>query len=255
MLDEFVAQAEQGFATERVPGVIASLVNVGDQLWIESDDEFFGVDNATRIVWLVGALLERVALDERCHLLKGAINDASSIATPVLLVRRLIRSLGVPTETSTQATLPDELDERQALISIECAKELEQTAAEKVGRAAVAGDLWSLPRLLWVLAEWRRWGYPDAVRGWLEGVLGDDEQLGRFLVAVRSKRVTTTGVRYRLDPRWVDDYTPREDVAEAVRRLRAAREEGDVADACDQYLTELEMLEHGNDPEARFDWN
>jgi hypothetical protein len=227
---------------------------MGDQLWIESDDEVLGVDNETRIVWLIGGLLERVAPDDRCGLIKAAIRESHSIGTPVLLVRRLIRSLGVPTEASTQATPPEQLDERQALVSIECATELEKVAAEMISGAAAAGALWGLPRLLWVLAEWRRWGDPDAVRAWVGGVVAENEQLEQFLVTVRSKRVTTEGVKYRLDPRWLDDYARRDELAGAIRRLRVALQEGDAADACDQYLLELDMLEQGKDPEVRFDW-
>jgi predicted KAP-like P-loop ATPase len=46
MLDELSAQAEHGFAPEHVAGVIKSLTNIGDMLWIESDNEFMGVDTS-----------------------------------------------------------------------------------------------------------------------------------------------------------------------------------------------------------------
>ncbi|MEJ7792000.1 MAG: hypothetical protein WKF65_08535 [Gaiellaceae bacterium] len=104
MLDELNAQAEHGFTSEHIPGVIKSLTNIGDKLWIASDDEFFGVDNESRIGWLVGGLLERLPVEERCDLLRAAIAEAESVGTPVLLVRRLTRSLAVPTESSTKAT-------------------------------------------------------------------------------------------------------------------------------------------------------
>ncbi|MEJ7792001.1 MAG: hypothetical protein WKF65_08540 [Gaiellaceae bacterium] len=65
--------------------------------------------------------------------------------------------------------------------------------------------------------------------------------------------MTSSGARYRLDPRWLDDYAARADIASAVRRVRDAIEEDDLARACDQYLLELQMLEEGRDPEARFD--
>ena len=119
-----------------------------------------------------------------------------------------------------------------------------------VAGAAANGALWGVDRLLWILAEWQRWGDPNAARTWIAGVLDDDEQLRALMSSVLSVRMTSSGARYRLDPRWLDDYADRADVAAAVRRVRAATEEDDPARACDQYLLELQMLEQGKDPEA-----
>lgn len=219
-----------------------------------SDHEFFGLGNEDRLTLLISELLRQIPEHERCSAVKAAIEKADSIATPVLLARRLIRGVGAADGGSTKTTPPSELDERQALISIACAQEIEQAAADLIARAAANHRLLSVPRLDWVLAEWRRWGEPDAVRQWMAGVVKDDEKLARFLLAMRSERVTTKGVRYRLDPRWLDDYVDREEVAVAVRRLRATLKHEDAAATCDQYLLELEMLEQGKDPESRFDW-
>jgi predicted KAP-like P-loop ATPase len=71
MLDELNAQAEAGFALEDIPGVVKSLTSIGDKLWIETDDEFMGVDNETRIVWLIGGLLDRVPEKERLRAAEG----------------------------------------------------------------------------------------------------------------------------------------------------------------------------------------
>ena len=73
------------------------------------------------------------------------------------------------------------------------------------------------------------------------------------VTAVSSPQRTSGGIRYRLDPRWVDRYAERADVAATIRRLRKVTEDDDVAAACDQYLTELEMLDQGKDPDVRFD--
>jgi predicted KAP-like P-loop ATPase len=257
MLDELAAQAEAGFAAEVIPGVIKSLTSIGDKLWIEEDDEFMGIDNPTRIVWLIGGLLARVPQGDRCDLLKAAVREAQSVGTPALLVRRLVRGFGVPPESSIQATPEEQLDTREAQISADCARELEQLAAERIAAAAAVADsqIWTVERPLWLIGEWRRWGDPATVRTWFETVLADDEQLAKCLVAIRSQRVTTKGVRYRLDPRWLDEYAARDEVANAVRRLHGAVEQSDVAEACEQYLAELKMLEEGKDPEVRFDWD
>jgi hypothetical protein len=46
----------------------------------------------------------------------------------------------------------------------------------------------------------------------------------------------------------LDDYASRDDVAAAIRRLRAHSDDTEVVEACDQYLVELKMLEDGKDP-------
>jgi hypothetical protein len=53
----------------------------------------------------------------------------------------------------------------------------------------------------------------------------------------------------------LDDYASRDDVAAAIRRLRAHSDDTEVVEACDQYLVELKMLDDGKDPEVRFDWD
>jgi hypothetical protein len=193
-----------------------------------------------------------VPVDERCDLVREVIRNAQSVGTPTLLVRRLVHGLGVTTESSTHATPPEELDERHARVSIDCAKKLERAAAERIARGAADVQLWNVQRVGWVLAEWRRWGDPDAVSTWLSSVLADEAQVAPLVLALRSERATPDGIRYRFDPRWLDDLAPRNDVVGAIRRLRASTQDEAVAGACDQYLLELEMLEQGRDPE-RFD--
>jgi hypothetical protein len=254
MLDELVAQAEEGFSAGDAPTVIKTLIDMGDKLWLDGDDEFFGANNPTRIVWLVGGLLDRVERENRCELLTDAIRDAHSVGTPTLLVRRIIRGLGVGDKSSTRDTSPTELDERNALVDAECAVALEAVAAERIAAAAESGQLFTTDRMLWVLAEWGRWGDVEAPKDWVARVLAQNDTLSRFLLAARGERISSDGLRYRLDPRSIDPYSARQDVIAAVRRLRETIDDGsDVAVAADQYLLEYEMLEGGSDPE-RASW-
>ena len=251
MLDELIAQAEEGFDPASIPRVIKSLTNIGDRLWFESYDEPFGVDNQTRIVWLIGGLLERIAPADRCSTLHEAIADAESIATPALLLRRLVRSLGVADDASLHTTPSDALDERDALISIDCATRLEQLVARKIATAASSRDVWNAPRLRWLLAEWSRWeGDAGAVRTWFRHVLGNDEELGLLLRAFAIDNPDASGANLRLDPRWLDDYAPWNDVAQAVLRLRGVPLDDATMRARDRYLTELAILQ-GDEPNER----
>jgi predicted KAP-like P-loop ATPase len=251
MLDELIAQAEEGFDPASIPRVIKSLTNIGDRLWFESYDEPFGVDNQTRIVWLIGGLLERIAPADRCSTLHEAITGAESIATPALLLRRLVRSLGVADDGSLHTTPSDALDERDALISIDCATRLEQLVARKIATAASSRDVWNAPRLRWLLAEWSRWDADaGAVHTWFRHVLGNDEELGLLLRAFAIDTPDASGANLRLDPRWLDDYAPWNDVAQAVLRLKGVPLDDATMRARDRYLTELAILQ-GDEPNER----
>ncbi len=165
MLDELISQAETGISLEDAPSLIRSLIDIGDELWIGSDEEFMGVDNGSRIVWLIAALLERIPEAERCTVVEESINSARSVSTPVLLVRRIDRSIGVADEGSARS-LEAGQDDSQALVPVGCATGLERAACARVTAAAAGGTIYSVPRLTWVIAEWFRWGDPDDVKRW-----------------------------------------------------------------------------------------
>jgi predicted KAP-like P-loop ATPase len=252
MLDELTAQAEEGFDPASVPRIIKSLTSIGDRLWTDSGDTPLDVDNQTRIVWLVGGLLERIDPDDRCATLHGALAEADSLATPALLVRRLLRSLGVPDDASAHTTRRDALDERHALISIDCAMRLERLVARKIASAAASIGLWDIPCLPSLLNEWRRWDTDQAVfRAWFRDILDNDEELGCLLCALAHEEPTRLGMRYRLDPRWLDGYATWSEVAHAVTRLDGVALDDATARARDQYLTELSILQQGDDPNTR----
>jgi predicted KAP-like P-loop ATPase len=252
MLDELIAQAEEGFDPASIPRIIKSLTSIGDRLWVEIDDEPFGVDNQTRIVWLIGGLLERIAPADRCSTLHEALADAESIATPALLVRRLLRSLGVADDASLLTAPSDALDERHALISIDCGMRLEQLVARKIAIAAASDAVWDAPRVRWVLGEWGRWeGDAGALPTWFRHVLANDEQLGRLLRSFATEQPAASGRNYRLDPRWFDEFAPWNEVAEAVLRLEGLPLDDSTMRARDRYLTELAILEQGDDPNER----
>jgi predicted KAP-like P-loop ATPase len=247
MLDELIGQAQK-FDQEAIPGVIAELLSRGDALWIDSDEEGLGVGNDYRIWWLLEPLIDRIERGQRVELLTDAIRNSRSVSTPVRVVVSLGYAFGIEGGSIRDVQVQEGMEDR-ALIASAGVAELEEEAARRLGEAAVAGELLDAPSAVWVLGRWAAWTDEDTVRAWLDLVRADDDQLGRLLLAFLQRRRTRRGeTRYRLNPAWFDPYVDRGKLATDVHRLQA-NATGDVAEAVNQYLAELEILESGGDPD------
>jgi predicted KAP-like P-loop ATPase len=249
MLDELVGQTDR-FDAAGIPELIASLLSMGDRLWIESDEQFLSAGNDLRIWWLIERLLGRIDNEERGPVLARGIDQARSIATPVRVVVALGRWFGLDGGSIRDANVAEGL-EQSALVDSATLLQLETSAARRIKRSAQDGQLFGVPSAPWVLARWACWSTADEVREWLNGVRSDDEQLGRLLVAFLHSSQTRTGeIKHRLNPRWFEQYTDLDEFANDVRHLQPSAS-GDVAVAVAQFLAELEILASGRDP----DWS
>jgi predicted KAP-like P-loop ATPase len=254
MLDELIGQAEKGFAQEHIAGVVGSLIDIGDRLWIGTDNDRnpFGTDNPSRITALVGDLLRRLSDDDRLPTMMKAVEGAASVTTPVLIVRRLESGLGVPVEKSIGELSPGQVQEEGGFVTATGALQLEQSAVHRIKEGAQRDELLAAPKLLYVLGEWTRWGDLADVKAWMDSVRSDDRQLARFLLAVRSLHVSERRRYYRINPRWFDGYVIPHELAKDVSRLAQAAE-GETRECCDQFLKELQLIDAGKNPDELFD--
>jgi predicted KAP-like P-loop ATPase len=247
MLDELVGQAGR-FEAAALAELIAVLVSVGDELWIESDDQFLGGGNDLRIWSLVEALLARINKADRAPLLVRAIEEGDSVATPVRIVASLGHWFGLEEGSIRDVQIAAGMDD-SALIDSAALRQLEEAAGRRIARAAQDGQLFATPRAPLVLTRWAAWANDADVRAWVDGVRADDERLGRLLVAFLQTATTRSGeIVHRLNPRWLERYADRAALANDVRRLEPSAA-GEVAVAVAQFLTELDMLERGQDPD------
>jgi predicted KAP-like P-loop ATPase len=247
MLDELVGQARR-FDVAALPELIAGLVSVGDQLWIEEDEEFMGGGNDLRIWSLLQELLQLVDRDERTPLLLRAVERADSVALPVRIVTSLGRWFGAEAGSVRDVQVAPSMDEN-APVDSEGVRQLEEAAARRIARAGEDGQLFATPLLSVVLARWGAWAGEADVRVWIDGVRADDDRLGRLLVAFMQTGNTRTGeVVHRLNPRWFEHYVERDSLADDVRRLEESAS-GEVAVAVAQFLAELDILARGGDPD------
>jgi predicted KAP-like P-loop ATPase len=247
MLDELVGQTGR-FETAALADLIAVLVSVGDELWIEGDDQFLGGGNDLRIWSLLEALLARIGKADRVTVLVRAIEEGGSVAMPVRVVTSLGHWFGVDEGSIGDVQVATGMDEN-ALVDSAAVRVLEEAAARRIARAAEDGQLFATPRAPLVLARWAAWANHADVRAWVDGVRADDERLGRLLVAFLQTPTTRSGeIVHRLNPRWFERYVDRASLADDVRRLEPSAA-GEVAVAVAQFLTELDMLERGQDPD------
>jgi predicted KAP-like P-loop ATPase len=248
MLDELVAQSDD-FVQATNPGVVCAILDVGDELWLPNDDEFWGIDNPTRLTVLVGELLRRMPAKARAPALIKAIEGARSVTTPALVVRRLSSGLGIPVAESARTSQVTPEQESQGLVTVDELRHLEQSAVHRIRGAADSGDVFNAPRLMLVLGEWLRWGDRDDVSGWVDEVRSDDDNLSRLLLAVRSERASGRGRYYRINPAWFDRLAERDELAKDVRRLLKGSPTPDVEATARQFLKELKVLEGGKNPD------
>jgi predicted KAP-like P-loop ATPase len=247
MLDELVGQAVR-FDEGSLPNLIGVLVSIGDRLWIEADEKFLGAGNDVRIWWLLQELLPRINKDDRVAVLVRAIEQSEAVAMPVRAVGALEHSFGVEEGSIRDAAIGAGMEER-ALVESAGIRQLEETAARRVARAAEDGQLFAAPRFGALIARWADWASLDDVKEWIDQVRADDEQLGRFLVAVLHTETSRNGeVVHRLNPRWLERYVDRAQLADDVRRLQPSAT-GDAVAAVDQFIAEFDMLSRGEDPD------
>jgi predicted KAP-like P-loop ATPase len=247
MLDELIGQASR-FDAAALPDIIGVLVSIGDQLWIEGDEQILLAGNDVRLWLLLQELLSRIGKDERVPVLVRAIEESQAIAMPVRVVAALQHWYGVEEGSIRDVQVAANADEH-ALIDSAGIRRLEETAAERIARAAREGQLFLAPRISVVLARWADWASLDDVKSWVDEVRGGDDLLGQLLVAYMQTGTNRNGEAvYRLNPRWLERYVDPAGLVEDVRRLEPSAV-GDTAVAVTQFLAELQMLEEGQDPD------
>jgi predicted KAP-like P-loop ATPase len=252
MLDELAAHPQK-FDVAAIPGIIRELLSRGDELWLDNDDEPLGVGNDYRIWWLIEALLDRLERDDRQGLLNEAVRASRSVSTPVRVVVALAYAFGVDGGSIRAAQVAEGMEER-ALVSSAAIAELEDAAAARIAEAAAGSVLFDAPMAPWVIGRWAEWSAEADVRDWFDAARADDAQLGRLLLSFLQKAVMPNGeTRHRLNPAWFDRYVDHDSLAADVHRLKKTAI-GEVVEAVAQFLSELDALASGRDPDHPLRW-
>lgn len=245
LLVRLMDHVEEGIPDARIPSVIQSLLDVGDEL-IEPANKYgkFDLDNLHRVSRPVNGLLERVGAERRVDVLGSAIRSGNAVAVQLSL-------LWILEAKATGATDSGE----SALLSTAEVDELKSDWLSQVRALSEKENFLKHPELRRLLKGWQQWGGEAEVRVWCEEALKSDEILliflSGFLQFSSSGAIGDSTVSYQpqLNPNWLKGYLDTVECADRLRELQKKDEVPNFAQvAVSQYLKEFDMLQEGKNP-------
>lgn len=243
LLERLTDHVENDIPQEHLPVFMDVLLDVGDQLLIESDKQgAFDPGNDVRIRRLIYHLVKRITSVDRLHVLKTAIEAGSALYIQSSFLYRLIKE--------AEKESPE-----QRLMELTDLKIMTQLWIDKV--RSQESRLLHNEELPYLLHCWRTWGNADEVRAWCEEATSSTEGLLAFLKQFITFSTSSTRgdwavkKRMRLSPKAVEVFLDIPTVVSRVNALKIAREiPAAAAEYVDRFLKEVEMVKEGKDPDS-----
>jgi predicted KAP-like P-loop ATPase len=256
VIDRLNDYAEEEIAEDDIPYVVEALFRVGSEL-MRPEDRGRGMSdfgNDIRLSRLLFTLLRRFdERDRRYEILREAIEDGYSVS---------LADHHIGTLCQQQGRLGGEAKpEERWLITADQLDQLEDVVLDMIRDAADDDTLLDEPELWSILGGWLAWtDEKGEVRDWVEArIEEDDEALLRLLEAAKKEfKAQTLGSfaireQPRLNPQWFDDLL---DVDDIIDRVRGLDEHDDLPQgqevAVQQFVTEYELIQQGEDPDAYY---
>lgn len=250
LLERLMDHVEEDIPAEHIPAFIDVLLNIGDELLVESDEQgFFDFGNESRVARIVYHLLKRLDKAARSLVLIKSISCGAGIGVQRYLLSSLLEGL-----KKSEGGGEESLIDRQSF------NDAKAVWLESVSEKARSGELLKHSQLARLLAFWNKWGEPKDIRDWCQSVTASDDGLCAFLppfsYRTKSQALGDWAVRtkVRLNPKLLEKYI---DVAECSKRLFELQKKGKIPDyaqvAVSQFLKEYEALAAGKDPDEVFD--
>lgn len=250
LLERLMDHAEEGIDSVHISAFIDVLMDVGDELILESDKKsgLFDFGNESRVRRLVSHLLMRVEQQNRLGLLGHAFTEGRGVAVQAYLL----------------ASLTADVDRRkanggEALLDEASVEDLKVQWVSKIKAVAVADELLPHPQLARLLAAWRHWGSANDSRTWVESAIVSDDGLLEFIPKFTNSSISQSAgersvkVQMRLNPKGLESYL---DIQSCANRLKALQASGAVPElsrqAIEQFLLEFTMIEDGKNPDDPF---
>ncbi len=243
LLERLRDHVESDIPQEHVPVFISVLMDVGDQLLIESDNQGgFDSGNDVRILRLIYHLLKRVPAGDRLHVLKTAIKAGNALYIQSSFLYRLIKEAEKESPEHRLTELAD-------------LETMTQLWIDKV--RSQESRLLHNEELPYLLHCWRTWGNADEVRAWCEEAASSTEGLLAFLKQFITFSTSNTmgdwavKKRMRLNPKAVEVFL---DIPTVVKRVNALKDAKEIPAASveyvDTFLREVDMVKEGKDPDS-----
>lgn len=252
MLERLMDYVDSGIGERAIGPIVDAFLQVGDDLLRPEDGRVgsFDIGNEVRVVRLAYHLVRRLPEEQRPPLLLQAFEQGRAL----YCMSYLLSSLHGASDGIERA-------QRGPVIDESVAQRLTDIWLAKIRAMAATGALLRYPQAARLIRDWRAWGTEDEAVKWWRQVASADDGLIQ-LVALYQWEATSYGLgdyaarrTLRLDPRNIEPYTAREEVAPRLRRLIA---QGDVGaewrPAVEQYLREDELLSRGASPDFPWNW-
>ena len=258
LLERLEDYTERAVPDVQIPSMVAAMLDVGDQLLEQEEDESrgpfdFGSQwNIARVNW---RLLRRLDESARFQILSEAITAGGSVSIIVHEVVLLGREHG---KYDAQRQVP----ESERMVSSDHLTTLEQLALQKVRSKAHDGSLILTSGLPTVLHFWHDHAGTEEIRTWVGDVTSSDKGLACFLerfLGIGFSQVITSSIGrrfYRLDPKSLQPYL---EPSQIVSRVSTLAENVALTDrqrmAAKQFLKEYRLRAEGKDPDMPSSWN
>lgn len=203
---------------EKVPTILSSLYDVGDELALVERDvamsEFQGsFKSRVYLDYLTQQLLSTLENADRFKLLMELIPTSRSLYLPVLQIYGFQKS---------DDKQPAWNWVEQALLDNDQITQLKSLTVSKICQAANEGSLIDVPYLLFVLDKWYHWCEDHkACEEWVVSVIENDSMLLKLLEQLRSPVYSDDQVTIRIDPTNLLPYTDLSKVYDRVCELES----------------------------------
>ncbi len=234
---------------ENIPNVIKTFFSVGDKLLLPEDEKqgMFEFNNDILIGRVLWPLLKRQGKDKNLKDLKEAIKNGDALST----MSREIAVMG-----QQQGKMESNADpESEWFVNSTQLVELEKLVLIKIRKYAKEGKLLNTAKLYSVLYRWKDWAEdPQEVRKWVKTIIRTDKNFLLFLAKSLGKSYSYgssgTKIKYRLDPKGLENFIAVDSIIERVKKLSKMKNlPGEQKIALDTLLKEYALRKEGKDPD------
>ena len=223
-----------------------SLFILGDEI-IEQGETVseFSIDDQRRLMFVVEELLKKQESSKRLGTVRNAISGGESPYMSSSFMSWLIHA---HENNDSESTNPPAL-------SLDEIDKLKPVVAKQIRKAAQRDSLRDMPRARQMLNQWSEWTDSDSANEWVEDHTNTDEKLIQFIDTISSTAVVnhTTPVHY-IDPRWVHDFVPVDEVRERVKGLDKEKLTDEERTIVERFERGDEMLDEDRDPSQADSW-
>ncbi len=238
---------------KRLLNILESIFVFGDLVSTEGPSMFFGVisDHVRFRIWLFYDLMDRLGDGRFRQVVRFMIDHPAifTITNIAAMCDHIVSDKTDPARRTQHNKYPD--------LTVEVVKEMEDAAVGTISKAADDGRLKSVPKLPFVLINWKRWGDPERANQWVDVTFLRQANTALQFVSTFAQPITSMGsgdkvpkVRIVIAIKALRDFVNLDTLATLVSGARDDELTADEMAAKTLFFKEKTMLDKGIDPES-----